>query len=928
MIGTRELFLLSPYRLPTHTTVSLSDVEVLAFLAGYSALWHPAALAGAAGPPRIVSPFEHEQPAAGCVYAIPEAPPLYLPEDWEQRLAEVGAVGFRAVADREATLGNLCLALQRLPGNGATVGLAREQVAPFLGIGFGYLQLEALLEAMGHENVLGAGTFWESVRQAATLVRQGTGDEAWRQPLSAAARQLLAAREVAYPVTIHLLDLAVLASDGPSTFLPKSLEYGLACNVVASAEPLERLARDDPGRLDLLRTRLGSGEAEVCGGCYRDRADELLSVESALWNLCTGLEAIQRLTGAAVRVFAKADGNSSPRLPEYLEAVGLRRVLAVILDGTDASPTPATAVRWATALGGQVEAFTRPPHSADSPHTCFHLAYHLHQTIMHDHAATLALVHTDGRALSWYDDWLELSRLAPVLGRWTTLSRYFDDVAPEEAAVPPLDDSHADFLSARVEAGADAVSALARHARLRREIDTAWTLASFYRSVVGCADSLDMGPRLAELERGVELGQDVETELAAVRKELAGSLGERLLARAPGQDPGYLVLNPCGFARRMALELEGSGGLAAAGSVKAWQQDGSRVRALVEVPALGFAWIPRDGSRAAAPAPRMRLAEGLRVRNEFFEAEVDPVTGGLRGIWDHRTTTSRLGQQLVYAPGSVMRAREVRVTADGPALGELVSEGVLLNEGGTTLAGFRQRFRAWLGRPVLEIQVEIRPEVRPEGHPWHAYYGARFAWRDVRLSLLRGVGGPSLRTDQTRPLTPDYLELRQGGQSTVILPGGLPFHQRHGRRMVDVLLVPPGETATVFALGLALDRDYPMQTALGMMAPAPILPVTKGPPPTGPVGWLFHLDLPSVALTSLRPIGNEDAVVAQLVECARYGGRPRLRCARFLRAARLVDALGRPVGPAEVDGDVATFELPAGAMAALRMDFSQRACGS
>src|SRR5262249_45972806 len=159
---------------------------------------------------------------------------------------------------------------------------------------------------------------------------------------------------------------------------------------------------------------------------------------------------------------------------------------------------------------------------------------------------------------------------------------------------------------------------------------------------------------------------------------------------------------------------------------------------------------------------------------------------------------NRLGQKLVFNPGSTMRARSVRVTSAGPALGEVVSEGAVLDEHEKVLATFRQRFRAWLGRPVLDLRIEIYPEHLPAGYAWPAYYGARFAWRDERATLLRGVNGTGYVTSHTRPVTPEFLDLRLGRQSTVLFPGGLPFHQRQGGRMLDVILVTEGETARVF----------------------------------------------------------------------------------------------------------------------------------
>jgi hypothetical protein len=244
------------------------------------------------------------------------------------------------------------------------------------------------------------------------------------------------------------------------------------------------------------------------------------------------------------------------------------------------------------------------------------------------------------------------------------------------------------------------------------------------------------------------------------------------------------------------------------------------------------------------------------VRNEFFEAEVDPATGGLRGTRDHKTRISRLGQQLVFNPGSTIQVQQIKTTSTGPAYGEIVSEGTLLGEQGERLATFRQRFRAWLGRPVLDMRFEINPEAPPQGYAWHAYYGARFAWRDERASHLRGVNGMGYVTGQTRPETPDYLDVRLGRQGTVILTGGLPFHQRQGGRMLDVILLVEGEEARSFDLAIGLDRDHPMLTAFGMVSPVAVVPAAKGPPHVGATGWLFHLDAPNLMLTSLRPLPN------------------------------------------------------------------------
>src|SRR6266849_1377594 len=151
----RELILLTPYRLPAQNSLMLASEDIAALLNGFSVLWHPAALHGAASPPRIGSPYDYEQPTAGHVYAVPESPPLVLPDDWEERVREAGALVFQATSDRATTLANLLESLRTQidddPLTRALLALPQERIGPFFGIGFGHLMVETLFEAMEHE---------------------------------------------------------------------------------------------------------------------------------------------------------------------------------------------------------------------------------------------------------------------------------------------------------------------------------------------------------------------------------------------------------------------------------------------------------------------------------------------------------------------------------------------------------------------------------------------------------------------------------------------------------------------------------------------------------------------------------------------------------------------------------------------------------
>src|SRR5947208_11699451 len=156
MSASHELILLSPYRYPAQNSLTLANEDMASWLNGLTALWHPAVLWQAKGPPRCDSPYDHEQPRGACVYAVPESPPSYLPEDWQRRVHDAGSVTFKATPDRETTLANLRAALAA--DGAADLGWPgawdqAQNTAAFFGLGWGHLLLGALSEAMEHENL-------------------------------------------------------------------------------------------------------------------------------------------------------------------------------------------------------------------------------------------------------------------------------------------------------------------------------------------------------------------------------------------------------------------------------------------------------------------------------------------------------------------------------------------------------------------------------------------------------------------------------------------------------------------------------------------------------------------------------------------------------------------------------------------------------
>lgn len=939
-------YLLSPYRLPTHHQVYLNEDEMGAWLNAIICLWHPAILWGTDSPPRVDSAYEHEQPKAGRMYVLPETPPQFLPDDWDDRLHAIGAIRLPAHSTREATWSSFYEKITESAQKPETqeyfnkpeilqlLELPEEAVQPFYGLGFGYMMIDTLFEAMDHDKLLDLAGFWSDIQLGIQTLLDKAPAEETENHLKNAAQKLLSAREVLYSVNIHLLDLWDL-TEQTAGCPPLALATGNPLSILCNAKTLEQLPAD---LLTTISSKMDEAIQppilEVIGGIYRDREDGILPVESQLWNLRHGREVTKRLLKTNVEVLARKQSASHPQTPCYVQQTGFRRAFLSSFDGATTPSYRATIVNWTSPDGKSIDAFTRVPSSTAKAETFFNLVHTLHQSISQDSAPTVSIIHDRETVQPFYADWLALSKLGPVLGEWSTFTRYFSDaMAGEYVGVSNADDFFIDYLEQRVNARrADVVSGFARHARERRQLDAAYAFAAINRVMAAAPFEGDPAQQLAALHAlentretaGVDgiIGQEYP-EIAKNTTYWAKWLTSRLQSRSAENQPGYMVLNPCMFTRRVTLELDKANGhLPITDPLKAAQTDADQTRVVVEVPPLGFAWIPATGNPAPAK-PRVRMADGHTIRNEFLEAEIDEATGGIKAIRDVKTRSSRIGMQLVFNPGSRSECRGVQITKNGAALGEITSTGVLFNEANEEIAEFKLRLRAWLTRPMIDVKIDITPKMKPTGYPWHSYYGARFAWRDERAAIVRGVNGAAMRTDHNRPMSADFVDIRLGRFGTTIVTGGLPFHQRQGSRMLDVILVPECEETASFELGLALDREYPMQAAFGFVSPVSVIPTTKGPPHVGPLGWLFQVDSPNLLLLGLRPTadGKRSMIATFLETSGVHGGTANLICVRDPISATMIDGDDQQANGLSINGDAVQLDFAAGELFRVRIDF-------
>jgi alpha-mannosidase len=803
--------------------------------------------------PRLASPADHEPPHADGLYLLPEP----LPGHWTAAATAAGAELLTTPNDTEHPADNDLAAL-----------------------GLGVLVLEALTDAMSHLLTLDEAGFWEEIT---TIVAPEASAEARAAAAQRAAQKLKEARETIYPSQLTLLDLTTLEDLPPADWQPGPLPV----NLLLTGELLERWARERPDQFDLLHRAVVNNHVEVLAAPYEKRDDwlEPLSLQEDNWR--RGVTVYRRLLGHDPFVAGQVGFSFGPHTPQLLLALGVRYALLTPLAYGTLPSFRGALLEWPARDGQSITAMVRPWRRRDDPLSALNLPYYLQETIMQDFAAVIGLGGVGTSTPLWHRLWQRLHELAPVFGHHVTLRQWFSEAYASER--PPrlrADDFFSDALVRQTEGippapPADLPSCFAEAAQVSAD----GTLRALYDWITCSSAS--------------------EPETATCTTSSAERLAQRLVAKSPTAEPGFVTLNPCGFSRTALVNLP-SVATPMPPPARATQLEANHAWVVVDLPPFGYAWLPQRitaGTRILMP--KGTLASGYLLQNERFQVAIDETTGGIRDVRLPGMRAGRLGQQLTHRSGGQMVARQVRILSPGPAFGRILAEGDLLDTQGQLLARFRQETTVIWGQPYVHLQIHLDLVRRPTGYAWHDYLACRFAWADAAALLTRATGWLLETSMQERLEAPLGVELHSAGGRTAILTRGLASLHRVGPRMLDVILVTAGSNSQDFALTLALDSEDLVTAAADVLTPVPVVPVSQGPPRSGPSGWLLDVDSPNVWVAQLsRPEGQSHALDLHVYEVRGVATEARLRCYRPVKEAAILAADGQPRQnlPCQADG--------------------------
>jgi alpha-mannosidase len=903
-------------------------------LAAWCVLWHPALVADAGAIPtwhRVDLPPEA---LSGRLIAVPPFCLDRLPAGFVARAQNEGATLVHE-AGRDAALAAALAALGNNAEKGAG-GIDEQLATDFLALGFCRLQIELLTRQMRYSTNIDETHFQnEAVAAAQAAVRHET--ESAREHLGQCFETLYEARKHFYPAEMYLLDLTLLAPTTLGESLARELARTTPTNLIGPVSLLRQISAEQPATWSTLLTAIDQARSCVVGGEHEERALPLLPLETARESIAEGVREYEALLGRRPPVYARRRCGLWPGLPQILAKFAFQGALHFTLDDGRFPLGPQSKSRWEGLDSSVIDIFARVPSDAAKAESFLGLSRKMADSMDNDHVATLAFAHWPQAGSPWYDVLRRIAELSPVLGKFMLLDDYF---------------SHTDMPGRLSKFGPDEYrTPYLKQAIIRRQADPISEFVRAHR-----AQSRGAAVRAVATLRDLVAGQTGFEAAAENSGDLENSLG-RLAAVLPRTAAPaaarWLVVNPLSFARRIGVELPWEhppvvkGPVVAAGSAA-----DNRQFAVVDVPALGFAWVEQAGSPPAVSRAKPIASENV-LRNEFFEVTISRGSGGIQSIYSFKQRGNQLSQQIAFrlpaaaaAPAAAwqsadddaayttMRAESVEVTASCAAFGEIVSRGALVDREGRRLAGFRQTTHVWAGSRVIGVEIELDDPEEPRADPWNSYYAARFAWPDETAELWRGVSLARQVTAAARLEAPEYINVENLSGKLSILTGGLAYHRRAGARMLDTLLVVRGETARRFSLGIGVDLPQPAPAAVEFVTPASGL-LDSGSPATTASGWFFHVDARNILATHWEPLVDEPrgesaaagdelpasklpvnklavkGFRARLLETAGRGGRATLRAFRPVASARQVDFLGQTILDAPVEDDRITLDFAA-----------------
>jgi alpha-mannosidase len=906
----RKCYFLLPGHCLEEFPTYLTDAEARDLLACWSATWHPAFLVEQNAPSQWLRAGMDVPQTLDSIVLVPQVSLRYLSDSFRTAIEANHSTLIESMPLCSRSRNTLIeKALACWPEAAARAGnMDDDLVKDFFALAFAYLQVQIMTRQLRYSSNFKQVPFDESLLKAAEATAAGNRTLA-EEHLTVCFDLLMEERNAYYPARPHLVDLVLLAPTTLGNSLDRQLESTHALSLMLTGQLAERLLATNPQAAKRINEKLDHQQLCLVGGSRLELPDPLVSSETVLRQLAENRVVMQKLFQTSPRIYARRRSGLMPTLPATLEQFEFLGAIHATLDGGQLPKGSSVHIRWNGMDGSSLLAHCEPPWDANDSSHLLRLAMNLGQQIDSIHTATGIFAHWPNRTCEAFQDLVRIQKYAPILGHFVHAEEFFESLYdPGYGEQLEISDYQSPFLQQAIaQEQLDPVSRYLDYWRSHHLLISARALVTQLAVLEHWQNSAssNAAARFAFQESLAEISE-FESQLdVAVESEksqhLQGVLEKSLglhaailkrTGRLPVSDAQVAIINTLNFRRRNLVDFKGhappqTGGASIIFSDHLMTASGprasSQTHAVVELPGnceLGEMPLSNNLSKSSGLESEPSIAGELSLKNEFFELQIDSATGGIKTLVSYADRNNLLSQQLAAripdsraasaSSESFSSSRYTRMIADeikthlhSRISASIRSTGRLVDDN-QVVATFHQTVTVTRGLPAFELEIEFFPASKFSKNPHH-YLCNRMAWKDESSEVFANLHEGRQAVGAEWILATGYVQVQQGDQSVALLTGGLPYHRRVSRRMLDTILMVANETRTRFHLGIGVNLPYPLLSAYSRMTPMVLCAANSSPASRGE-SWFIHVDRKNILVSFWEPEFDPESLRLEAVQ--------------------------------------------------------------
>ena len=810
-------------------------------------------------------------------------------------------------------------------------------VNDFYALGYAYLQTMIMSLKLRYSSNLNRADFETMVVEAADAAVAGDQEQT-TDKLFACFDALLEEKNCYYPVEPQLCELLLTHANTLGSSLTKQFEsHESPLSVLITGQDARSLADKNPSTLATIKQLVESDQIAIVGGLESELDDNLVCAETVANQIAIGRNSLQHVFGKKPNVFTRRSFGLNPTTPGILNSFDYEGAIHANFSGDTIPSMGSGAMRWTGDDEEHILAISEVPMDAADSGTFLELGKVLGEMIDSAHSATALLTHWPNKTCQSLADLKRIANFVPLFGEFVTIDQVFEDAYdPGYGQTFTADEYESPHLSNAIKSQQlNPISRYTDYWRRFYELEAARRVVllatvqhnlsqSTVAPILQNADELQAEIESATLAKAppsapTPLDEKMQTLLTQVTQLKQSTRSETKADADPNSTTLFHYLNCQATKQRIEVKPPAELSLPT-GTLKAQppvhlavNRTGQQMSTwILDLPGLSttavdFANVQPQNLFQKDPP----LCSELLLQNEFFKIQLDEKSGGIRSIQQHAGKTNLAGQQLsIRLPEkhpakqkyADMVADSIETIENQPLSAAIKSTGRLVADD-LELARFEQTVRIVRGISRIEINVKLDP-LEPLTASSQHYICSRLAWKSESARLFANVLDSREQVASPWFHATKYVTVEESGSPSVsLLTGGLPFHRRANRRMLDSLLMIHNESQTNFSFAIDIDQPYPSAAVVSRLTPVlqyPALhdlPNTHGGSQTSESGqtrssWLFHINRKNILATSMKPIFNDDGkcngVSLRLKETESRSAKLIISSFKTLRAAEIV----------------------------------------